>query len=62
VAASILTTAYHMLAHGTCYQDLGADHFARRKPARTAAKLANRIRHLGFQSGQPHDATQHHVG
>jgi len=23
VAASILTTAYHMLAHGTCYQDLG---------------------------------------
>ena len=48
VAASILTTAYHMLADGTCYQDLGADHFARRNPARTAAKLANRIRNLGF--------------
>jgi transposase len=49
VAASILTTAYHMLADGTCYQDLGADHFARRNPARTVAKLANRIRNLGFQ-------------
>ena len=64
VAASILTTAsdYHMLADGTCYQDLGADHFARRNPARTAAKLANRIRNLGFQlrSGQPHDTTQNH--
>lgn len=49
VAASILTTAYHTLADGTCYQDLGADHFARRNPARAAAKLANRIRNLGFQ-------------
>ena len=48
VAASILTTAYHMLADGTCYQDLGADHFARRDPARAAAKLANRIRSLGY--------------
>ena len=48
VAGSILTTAYHMLADGTCYQDLGADHFARRNPARTAAKLANRIRNLEF--------------
>jgi len=48
IAASILTTAYHMLADGTCYQDLGVDHFARRNPARTAAKLANRIRNLGF--------------
>jgi len=48
VAASILTTVYHMLADGTCYQDLGADHFARRNPARAAAKLANRIRNLGF--------------
>lgn len=49
VAASILTTAYHMLADGTCYQDLGPDHFARRDPARAAAKLANRIRSLGYE-------------
>jgi transposase len=48
VAASLLTTAYHMLADGTCYQDLGPEHFARRDPARTARKLAERIRGLGF--------------
>jgi transposase len=49
VAASILTTAYHMLADGTCYQDLGADHFARRNPRRVVAKLASRIRSLGYE-------------
>jgi transposase len=49
VAASMLTTAYHMLADGTCYHDLGADHFARRDPARTVAKLAARIRNLGYE-------------
>jgi transposase len=49
VAASILTTAYHMLADGTCYQDLGPDHFARRDPARLAKKLAERIRNLGYR-------------
>jgi hypothetical protein len=26
VAASILTAAYHMLAHGTLYHNLGPDH------------------------------------
>jgi hypothetical protein len=31
------------------YQDLGVDHFARRNSVRTVAKLANRIRSLGFQ-------------
>src|SRR4051794_16741626 len=48
VAASILTTVYHMLRDGTCYQDLGPDYFARRNPARTARKLADRIRSLGY--------------
>src|SRR5215470_11629183 len=48
VAASILTTAYHMLADGTCYKDLGADHFARRDPRRVVAKLVSRIRSLGY--------------
>jgi transposase len=48
VAASILETAYHILKDGTCYQDLGADHFARRNPEREAEKLAKRIRSLGF--------------
>ena len=49
VAASILTTAYHMMADGTCYQDLGNDYFARRDPDRAAQKLAERIRNLGYQ-------------
>ena len=30
VAASILTTVYHMLRDGTCYQDLGPEYFTRR--------------------------------
>ena len=48
VAASILTTVYHMLRDGTCYQDLGPNYFSRRNPARTARKLADRIRSLGY--------------
>jgi transposase len=48
VAASILTPVYHMLRDGTCYQDFGANHFIRRDPARTARKLADRIRSLGY--------------
>ena len=48
VAASILTTVYHMLGDGTCYHDLGSQHFARRDPNKTAARLANRIRNLGY--------------
>jgi transposase len=47
-AASILTTVYHMLNDGTCYRDLGPQHFAHRNPAKTVAKLANRIRNLGY--------------
>ena len=37
-----------MLRDGTCYQDLGPNSFARRNPARTARKLADRIRNLGY--------------
>jgi transposase len=48
VAASILTTADHMLGDGTCSYDLGPNHFTRRDPARTARKLADRIRSLGY--------------
>jgi len=48
VAASILTTVYHMLRDGTCYQDLGPEYFTRRNPAKAAARLANRIRNLGY--------------
>jgi transposase len=48
VAASILTTVYHMLRDGTYYQDLGPEYFTRRNPAQAAARLANRIRNLGY--------------
>jgi transposase len=32
VAACILTAIYHMLKGGTMYQDLGGNHFNRKKP------------------------------
>jgi transposase len=48
VAASILTAVYHMLKDGTSYQDLGHDHFVKRDAARIAAKLAQRIKDLGY--------------
>jgi len=48
VAASILTATYHMVSDGTCYQDLGADYIARRDPRRVVAKIASRIRSLGY--------------
>jgi transposase len=48
VAASILTAAYHMLKDGTFYQDLGADHFNRRRPEAQARQLLKRLASLGF--------------
>jgi transposase len=49
VVASILTTVYHnMLRDGTYCQDLGPEYFTHRNPAQAAARLANRIRNLGY--------------
>ena len=48
VAASILTAAYHMLKDGTLYEDLGAAHFDRRRPAAQARRLVRRLAELGF--------------
>ena len=48
VAASILTAAYHMLAHGTLYQDLGPDHFDRRTKATQTRRLVTRLHNLGY--------------
>ena len=48
MAASILTAVYHMLKHGTFYEDLGADHLIKRDAATTVAKLALRIKELGY--------------
>ena len=48
VAASILTAVYHMLKDGTFYQDLGDNHLVKRDAAATVAKLARRIKDLGY--------------
>jgi transposase len=48
VAASILTTAYHMLKNGTLYEDLGPDHFDKRNAAKQLTRLITRIQNLGF--------------
>lgn len=48
VAASILAAVYHLLKNHVPYHDLGADHFVKRNPARIAAKLAQRIKDLGY--------------
>ena len=48
VAASILTAIYHMLKHGTMYQDLGPDHFDRRSKERQKNRLVQRLAELGY--------------
>jgi transposase len=49
VAASMLTAVYHMLRNGVPYQDLGSEHFAQIDRAKTADRLARRIRELGYE-------------
>jgi transposase len=49
VAASILTTAYHVLRDGVEYRDLGRDYFDRRDHARLARRLTRRLRELGYE-------------
>ena len=49
VAASILTAVYHMLRDGIDYRDLGPAHLSRRDSDRVAARLARRIRELGYE-------------
>jgi transposase len=48
VARSILVTAYHMIARGTRYADLGADYFDRLQAPRLVARLTTRLKQLGF--------------
>lgn len=50
VAASILTTIYHMLKDGTPFQDLGADHFDRRSKDVRAKRLVTQLAKLGFDA------------
>jgi transposase len=48
VAASILTATYHMVKDGTCYMDLGPEHFDRRAKAAQTKRLVARLQYLGF--------------
>jgi transposase len=44
VAASMLTTIYHMLKDGTQHPDLGADHFDRRSNDVKAKRLVAQLK------------------
>ena len=48
VAASILTSIYHMLKNGTPYQDLGEDHFDRRATKTKIGFHVAKLTRLGF--------------
>jgi hypothetical protein len=48
VAASLLTTAYHLLRKGVTDQDLGGDHFDKVDKQRTVERHVRRLRQLGY--------------
>ena len=48
LAASILTTVYHMLISGDLYHDLGPDHFDKRGKGRQIHRLVSRLQNLGY--------------
>jgi transposase len=48
VAASMLTTVYHMVSNGTLYQDLGHDYFDRRAKSQQTRRLVTRLQNLGY--------------
>jgi transposase len=48
LAASILTTVYHMLISGELYHDLGPDHFDRTAKAAQTRRLVTRLQNLGY--------------
>jgi transposase len=48
VAHSILVIAYHLLARGTTYDDLGADHLDTRDAERAKRRAVQRLQALGY--------------
>jgi transposase len=50
VAASMLTTVYHMVKNGTEYKDLGAAHFDSRSKHVKVKRLVSQLEHLGFRA------------
>jgi transposase len=49
VAHNLLAIAYYILRDGTCYQDLGPDHFDRLDPEGLRRRLTKRLQALGFK-------------
>lgn len=56
VAASILTSAYHMLKTQTDYRDLGPDHFRTADRAKIAQRLVKKLSVLGYEVQLPQAA------
>lgn len=57
VAHSLLVTIYHMLKHGTPFQDLGPDFFNHIHPERMKQYLVSRLETLGYHvTLEPHTA------
>ncbi len=48
IAHKILVAAYHMLADGTEYQDLGAGYLDNLDQRRSANQLVRRLTNMGF--------------
>ncbi len=49
VAHAILEIAWHLLARGTTYQDLGADYFTRRNPEQAVRRHVRFLETLGYR-------------
>jgi transposase len=49
VAASMLTAAWHMLRNQTPWRELGAAHFDRADPTKTANRLIRRLQQIGYK-------------
>lgn len=49
VAASMLTSAYHMLRHGVEFDDLGSQYFAQQDKEHLTKRLVRRLRDLGVE-------------
>jgi transposase len=58
VAHSLVSIVYHMLAHGTAYQDLGSDHFDQRERDRKELRALAALHALGYDvTLTPHPST-----
>ena len=49
VAASMLTSIWHMIRNGTFYQDLGADHLQRSAKPSQIKRLVAKLQGLGYE-------------